>query len=240
MSDFSTILQNVLVIDIETVAWYPEYQDLPERLQKQWEKKAYWIDQERDPVELYHEKAGIYAEFGKIIVVGIGYFLPVDNGVSFRVTAISGDDEKDVLSRFSALINDHFNPAKVKLCGHNGKEFDFPYLARRMLINGLPLPVPLQLSGLKPWQIPHIDTLELWKFGDYKHFTSLETLASVFDIPSSKSAIDGSQVNHVYYNENDLDTITEYCIQDVIVTARLFLKLKQLGDIPDDQIVKVL
>jgi DNA polymerase elongation subunit (family B) len=142
-----------------------------------------------------------------------------------KTKAYFGDDEKSLLNEFKGML-EKIDPANLKLCAHNGKEFDFPYLSRRMLVNCIPLPYALNLSGKKPWEIHHLDTMELWKFGDYKHFTSLDLLAAIFDVPTSKSDIDGSRVNHVYHVEKDLVKIKDYCLRDVEVLARLFLKLK--------------
>jgi uncharacterized protein YprB with RNaseH-like and TPR domain len=112
------------------------------------------------------------------------------------------------------------------LCAHNGKEFDYPYLIRRILINGLEVPSILNLSGKKPWEVNHIDTMELWKFGDYKHYTSLELLATVFGISSPKDDINGSDVGRVYWQENDLQRIVKYCQKDVVTIVNLLLRFK--------------
>lgn len=222
-------LDKILVIDIETIRCASSYDELPKRLQEQWEKKAYTLNQfvntELTPDELFMERAGIYAEFGKVIVIAVGFFVLQEGEWHFRVRALSNDNEKALLEEFTALLQ-KFDQNALFLCGHNGKEFDFPYLSRRMLVNGITLPAILDLSAKKPWEVNHIDTMELWKFGDRKSFTSLELLATIFDIPSSKSDIDGSEVSQVYYEENDLERIAEYCARDVVVTAQLLLKLK--------------
>lgn len=223
-------LKNILFLDIETVAETKTFQVLPERKQELWKKKsAFFRDAEdKTPDELY-ERAGIYAEFGKIVVISVGYFSELEPVPKLRITAFYGHDEKSLLQEFADLLNSkHFNSKDTKLCAHNGKEFDFPYIGRRMLVQGIELPKALQLSGKKSWEIPHLDTLELWKFGDYKHYTSLDLLASIFHIESSKDDIDGSQVNSVYYEQNDLDRIMEYCKRDVSVLVQVFLGLNQL------------
>jgi len=156
--------------------------------------------------------------------------------LNFRIKAFANHDEKALLKDFSVLLNEHFNTKKVRLCAHNGKEFDFPYIGRRMLINQLPIPEPLNLSGKKPWEVPHIDTMELWKFGDYKHFTSLDLLAALFDVESSKDDIDGSQVYKVYYQENNLERIAKYCKRDVMVLAQVFMRLNQMPLMTKDEI----
>lgn len=219
-------LQNILFLDIETVSCQPSFQDLSDRIKPLWEKKAALLknDEGLDPEALFFEKAGIFAEFGKIVTVAVGYFTQNEQELSLRVKAFASHNEKELLEQFKHLLENHFDQNKLALCAHNGKEFDYPYLCRRMLVHGIPPPRCLDISGKKPWEILHIDTLELWKFGDRKNFTSLELLAALFDIPSSKSDIDGSMVNHTYYKENDLDKIAHYCKLDVVVTAQLYLK----------------
>lgn len=206
-------------------------------MQDLWNKKAAILSKgEGDAKELYEEKAGIYSEFGKIIVIGLGFLTNESkNKFGLRAKVLANDDEKQLLIDFKNILN-RFNDPRTVLVAHNGKEFDFPYIARRMLINGIALPDILQMSGKKPWEIPHQDTMEMWKFGDWKSYTSLDLLAAVFDIPSSKSDIDGSMVSHVYHHEKDLRKIAEYCMRDVIVCAQVFLKLKGLEIIPEDSI----
>jgi len=221
-------LRDVLFLDIETVASTDDYHSLDERLKVQWSRKANFF--KRDPVQtdedLYHERAGIYAEFGKVICVAVGKFTENEAGqVVLKTKAYFGRDEKILLSDFKSMV-EKLNSVSLKLCAHNGKEFDFPYLCRRMLINGLPLPNALSISGKKPWETPHLDTMDMWKFGDYKHYTSLDLLAAIFNIPSSKNDIDGSKVNYVYHVEKDLERIKDYCLRDVAVLAQLYLKLK--------------
>lgn len=223
----------LLFLDIETVAEYPSFKQLSERKQALWAKKSTYLrDREEASPELLYDRAGIYAEFGRIVCIAVGYF----HENELRIKAFANDDEYSLLVEFNALIFEHFNSKKTQLCAHNGKEFDFPYIARRMIIKEIPLAIPFQLSGKKPWEVNHIDTLELWKFGDYKHFTSLDLLAEILGVESSKSDIDGSMVNEVYYNENDLDRITEYCKRDVVVLAKVYLKLKQSEAFEDLQI----
>ncbi len=231
-------IHDILFLDIETVPCYPTFELLPDRFKTLWEKKAQFIKgaNEFSPEELY-KRAGIYAEFGKIVAIAVGYFVR-DKGdiMNFRIKAFAHHDEKVLLKEFSSLINEHFNSKKLKLCAHNGKEFDFPYIGRRMLINETPIPEPLNLSGRKPWEVPHIDTMELWKFGDYKHFTSLDLLAALFDVESSKDDIDGSQVYEVYYHEKNLDRIAKYCKRDVMVLAQVYMRLNQMPLLTKDEI----
>lgn len=221
-------VKNVLFLDIETVSCEPDYNALSERMKPLWDKKAVFIktEEEKSVEDLFFERAGIYAEFGKIVTIAVGYFVRSGDATSLRVKAFANDDETIVLQEFKDLLENHFDQTKLALCAHNGKEFDFPYISRRMLVNGMPAPSCLQLSGKKPWDILHLDTLEMWKFGDRKNFTSLDLLAALFDIPSSKSDIDGSMVNHAYYVDKELEKIARYCKQDVVVTAQLFLKFQ--------------
>jgi uncharacterized protein YprB with RNaseH-like and TPR domain len=175
------------------------------------------------PAEDFYERAGIWAEFGKIICISVGIFL---NGkrAGLRVKSFAGHDEKELLEDFSKMLSGQ--PLSLILCAHNGKEFDFPYICRRMLINGVQFPPHLQITGKKPWEIPHLDTMELWKFGDYKNYTSLNLLTAIFGIPTSKDDIDGSQVGYVYWVEDDLPRICTYCQKDVIATAQLIRRYR--------------
>jgi DNA polymerase elongation subunit (family B) len=232
-------LRDILFLDIETVATTKEFNELNERMKSQWARKASFF--KRDPTQtdedLYHERAGIYAEFGKVICIAVGKFFDHESGeLGLKTKVYSGDDEKTLLTDFKSML-EKMDSSTLRFCAHNGKEFDYPYMCRRMLINSIPLPAVLNISGKKSWEVPHLDTLELWKFGDYKHYTSLDLLSAIFNIPSSKNNIDGSQVNHVYYQEQDLPRISEYCRGDVVVLAQLFLKLKGYPIIDDSLIV---
>lgn len=220
-------LKDILFLDIETVAISENYNQLNDRMKAQWVRKAGFFrrDEDQTDEDLFHLRAGIYAEFGKIVSIGVGLFTEVGSGqLGLRTKHFTSTDEAQLLTEFKKLL-EKLGPA-TRLCAHNGKEFDFPYMSRRMLLNSIVLPEALNLSGKKPWDIPHIDTLELWKFGDYKHYTSLDLLATIFNIPTSKGVMDGSQVNEVYYKEKDLKKIAEYCVGDVIAVAQLYLRLK--------------
>lgn len=232
------VLPNILFLDIETVPQNEFFGDLVEETQELYaEKTQYQRKDEITPDEFY-ERAGIWAEFGKIICISVGYFTIKNAERQFRTKSIIGD-EKELLEEFNNLINTHFsNPAFV-FCGHNIKEFDIPYLCRRMLINGIQIPEKLQLFGRKPWEIPHLDTLELWKFGDYKHYTSLKLLTHVLGIPSPKEDIDGSEVRNVYYNEKDINRISKYCERDVIAVAQVLLRLRNEAILSQDEIFSV-
>jgi DNA polymerase elongation subunit (family B) len=232
-------LRDILFLDIETVANTNDFTSLDERLKAQWARKVSFFKREhgQSDEELYHERAGIYAEFGKVVCIAVGKFFDLESGeLGLKTKVYSGHDERALLLEFKGMV-EKMDASTLRLCAHNGKEFDYPYLCRRMLIHSIALPEALNLGGKKSWEVPHLDTLELWKFGDYKHFTSLDLLAAVFNIPSSKNNIDGSRVNHVYHQEQDLPRISEYCRGDVVVLAQLFLKLKGQPLISDTQIV---
>jgi DNA polymerase elongation subunit (family B) len=218
-------LTKIFVLDVETVPQYPTYQSLPEEWQLLWDKKAQFLKKEQNETarDIY-PRAGIYAEFGKIICISTGVFVGAGSNIKFAIKSYYGPDEKQLLTDFANLLNN--NMQYSILCGHNAKEFDFPYICRRMLVNGIELPNTLNISGKKPWEVHHIDTMELWKFGDYKSFTSLELLAHVFGIPTPKDDIDGSKVWQVYWEENDLERIKNYCQKDVITVAQILMKLK--------------
>ncbi len=216
--------EEILFLDIETVPQNESFADLEETDKSLWLEKSKFIREKRnlEAEESYHE-AGIHAEFGKIVCISVGCFSMRNGEREFRMTSFFGDDEKQLLEDFALLLNkNHNNPFRL-LCAHNGKEFDFPYICRRMLIQRIPLPALLDIAGKKPWEIGHLDTMELWKFGDYKHYTSLKLLARVFGIPTPKDDIDGSQVREVYYDEKNLERIEIYCRKDVATVANVWL-----------------
>jgi len=228
--------EKILFLDIETVPMCATYGELPERYVKLWDKKAGFLKREEDDTpESLFPRAGIYAEFGKVICISFG----MHTGGSFRIKSFFGEDEKSVLLEFANLLESKFSSSDFLLCAHNGKEFDFPYLSRRMLINGVSLPEILDLAGKKPWEVAHLDTMELWKFGDFKNYTSLETLAAVFNIPTPKDDIDGSQVGRVYWEDGDLERIVNYCQKDVLTIAQLFQKYQGKELLREDQVVFV-
>jgi len=231
-------LRKILFLDIETVPQYEKYEDLPENWKKLWDKKAYWVNRDDLPEEEFYHRAGIYSEFGKIVCISTA-FIHEEKGERFlRIKTFYGDDEKQLLEQFNSMLEKHFNSDEHFLCAHNGKEFDFPYIARRSLVNGVTIPKLLDTHGLKPWQVNHLDTMELWKFGDHKHYTSLELLALLFDLPNPKTEVDGSEVWRLYHKEKDLDTIAEYCENDTITVAQIFLKFRGEKIIPPPNVIK--
>ena len=231
-------LENILFLDIETVPEVATFSELSAEKQELFALKTQYQRKDEIGPEDFYERAGIWAEFGKIVCISVGYFIDVEGDRSFRVKSFSGD-EKTLLESFKTLLNSHFNKTNHLLCAHNGKEFDFPYIARRMIINRIELPEKLNLFGKKPWEVAHLDTLELWKFGDYKHYTSLKLLTNILGIPSPKEDIDGSDVARVYYQEKDLDKIVQYCERDTIAVAQLLLRFNNFDLLKDDEIVSV-
>ncbi|NNF01625.1 MAG: 3'-5' exonuclease [Bacteroidia bacterium] len=227
----------ILFLDIETVPAYRSYSDVPDNVVELWDHKAKrLVDEGQVPADVY-SKAGIFAEFGRIICISTGIIRRIEGGHQFRVKSFAGHDEKTLLNEFSNLLRSHFNKKDDLLCAHNGKEFDFPYLCRRLLINGMALPKILNIAGKKPWEVQHLDTMELWKFGDYKHYTPLTLLTQVFGIPSPKTDISGADVHRVYWEDNDLDRIVEYCERDVLALAQLLLKWRGEKLIEEGEIV---
>ena len=217
-------LEKVLFLDIETVPNHPVWKDVSESEQQLWDKKTKNQRKEDFTAEEYYlERGGIMAEFGRIICITVGM---LEKNDTLKIKSFYGDNELELLEEFG----DIFNSPKLRdviLCAHNGKEFDFPWIARRFLINGIQPPLPFQMFGKKPWEIPHLDTMELWKFGDYKSFVSLELLAHLFGIPTPKDDINGSQVASIYHIDNDLARIVKYCEKDVLTLANVFRKMRQ-------------
>jgi hypothetical protein len=229
-------LNDILFLDIETVPLHEQYSELSAETQMLWEEKTRYQRKEEFSAEEFYDRAGIWAEFGKIVCISVGYFSFRHQQRTFRVTSFTGE-EKNLLEDFSRLVNEHFSRPNKLFCAHNGKEFDFPYISRRMIINGIEIPQKLQLFGKKPWEIPHLDTMEMWKFGDYKHYTSLKLLAHILGIPSPKDDIDGSEVRNVFYNEGDIDRIATYCEKDTITVAQILLRFRNDTLLDDDEIL---
>ncbi len=225
-------IENILFLDIETAPLVYQYEQLDEAKRKLWDTKFKF--QPTDTPELQYKKAGVYAEFAKVICISVG----VVKAKQFHVKSFYGHDEKLLLQDFADMLNKN-NKKEQLLCAHNGKEFDFPFMARRMLVNGVKLPKALDIAGKKPWEVSHLDTMELWKFGDYKNYTSLNLLANIFNIPTPKDDIEGSDVGRVYWEENNLERIKVYCQKDVLTVAQLFLRFKNEPLIEAEAVVVV-
>ena len=230
-------LQKILFLDIETAPLYYNFTDLSDKGKELWEKKTKFLKSDTQTTkDIYHEKAGIFSEFSKVICISLGVInnkqssdhtnpsLPLSNEKRIYLTSLKNKEEKELLLTFKELVNNKF--PNFYLCAHNGKEFDFPFICRRFLANGIQLPDTLNIMGKKPWEIMHLDTMELWKFGDYKNYTSLDLLAYTFNIPSPKDEINGEDVSKVYHVENDLEKIVTYCQKDVITLIQVYLRIQ--------------
>jgi len=220
-------LHNILFLDIETVPQHDGHENMPDEWKTLWELKASYLirNKEIETSRSIYSRAGIYAEFGKIICISCGVIQGTGQEKKLILKSFCGHDEKLLLHQFSEMLNRWCSEGNKFLCAHNGKEFDFPYLCRRLVVNHLPIPEILKLHGRKPWDVPHLDTLELWKFGDYKSYTSLNLLAHTLSISTSKDDIDGSKVHEVYWKEKNLDRIATYCQKDVVTVAQIFLRM---------------
>lgn len=232
-------LNDILFLDIETVPQVENWTELSKDTQELFKKKTKYQRKEEITAKEFYGSAGIWAEFGKIICISVGYFVDVKEKKQLRVTSFFGDDEYNVLIDFKNLLDTHFNKKSNVLCAHNGKEFDFPYIARRMIVHKIELPKKLNLFGKKPWEVPHLDTLEMWKFGDYKHYTSLKLLTATIGVPSPKDDIDGSEVAAVYYKEKNLKRIVNYCEKDTIAVAQVLLRFNNQHLLEEEHIVRV-
>ena len=232
-------VNNILFLDIETVPQYSSYNDLPEDWRQLWDIKSNTLsrNQEGQTSEMLYPRAGIYAEFGKIVCISCGVVQGKGEQRKIILKSFSGDDEKELLQQFNVMLNNWVTGEQKFLCAHNGKEFDFPYLCRRMIINNLTIPETLNSSGKKPWEVNHFDTLELWKFGDYKSYTSLNLLAHVLGIKTPKDDIDGSMVWEVYWKENNLQRIVTYCQKDVVTVAQILLRINGDPLIKEENII---
>jgi 3'-5' exonuclease len=219
-------LSSILFLDIETVPQHSSFEELSDDWQALWMRKATFLlrDKPNETASTIYPSAGIYAEFGKIICISCGVISKTGEEKKLLLKSFAGDDEKLLLQQFCETISKWGSNEKY-LCAHNGKEFDFPYLCRRLIIHGMPIPHVLDMSGKKKWEVSHLDTMELWKFGDYKSYTSLNLLAQVLGIPTPKDDIDGSMVNEVYWKEKNLPRIVHYCQKDVVTVAQVYLKL---------------
>lgn len=219
---------NILFLDIETVPQFSSFEQVPEDWKELWSRKAEALlrNRENESIESIYPRAGIYAEFGKVVCISCGYIQGTGDQKKITLKSFSGDNEQLVLHQFSEMVN-RWSAGETKfLCAHNGKEFDFPYICRRMIINNLPIPSILNIAGKKPWEVSHLDTMDLWKFGDFKNYTSLNLLAHSLGVPTPKDDIDGSMVWEVYWKEQNLDRIVTYCQKDVVTVAQIFLRMQ--------------
>jgi hypothetical protein len=233
------MVEDVLFLDIETVPESASYEILSPAMRNLWDKKSKQFRSAEQTGQDVYERAGIYSEFGKIICISVG-LIREKNPYVFRLKSFFGKDEKSLLSEFSGMLSKFSRTNKeAVLCAHNGKEFDFPYIARRMIINGIIIPEILDNAGKKPWEIKLLDTMDLWKFGDYKNYASLDLLTTILGIPTPKDDIDGSMVAGIFYNDDNLQRIVHYCEKDVLAIARVLLRYMNLPGINEDRIESV-
>ncbi len=237
MALYKTDPTKILFLDIETVSQQKSFDLLSDLWKDLWDSKTkFQRGEEESPEEYYPKRAAVMAEFGKVICISCGYLKEENSILKFHLKSFYGHNEKKVLEDFAEMLRNHFDN-RFLLCAHNGKEFDFPFMARRMLVHGIELPVSLNTSGSKPWEIPHLDTMEMWKFGDWKNYTSVKLLSALFGIPTPKDDIDGSMVGDVYWQDDDLERIVKYCEKDTVTVARIFLKMEGRGELTDGQIL---
>lgn len=230
-------LEKVLFLDIETVPQVYDFDALDEKTRNLFEAKTKFLQKEASGFhDVYNDRAGIYAEFGKIVCISVGFVNETSTGRQIRLKSFYHDDEETLLLKFKTLLEDQAYSRASILCGHNAKEFDFPYICRRMLIHGIELPAQLDIAGKKPWEIAHLDTMELWKFGDYKAYTSLALLCHIFHIPTPKDDISGADVARVYYEEKDLKRIKVYCEKDVVALIQLFVRMRGEALVDEDEV----
>ena len=230
-------IHKILFLDVETVPVAADFSELHKEFQSLWAEKTRWQrSNQQSPGEFYGLKAGVMAEFAKVICISVGYLYEKEGQHFFRIKSFYGDDEKAILEDLKLLLDEKFATPKHYLCAHNGKEFDYPFLCRRMLVNGIQLPKILEISGKKPWEVRHLDTMEMWKFGDYKHYTSIKLLAALFGIPTPKDDIDGGQVSKVYWQDKDLERIKNYCQKDTLTVAQILLKYMCKPILTEEQI----
>lgn len=235
---FSINFEEILFLDIETAPLHSSYAKLDDEAKVFWERKNKNLALEPSAQDHNYQRAGIYAEFGRIVCICVGKIARDEQGNNYlKLRSFFNDSENMLLIEFAEFLK-RMGPNTI-LCAHNGKEFDFPFICRRMLIQQVALPHVLQIAGKKPWEIKHLDTLELWKFGDYKHYTSLDLLAYVFGIESPKTEMNGSQVAEMYHSYNNPDAIIEYCFNDVITIAQLLLRFNRESLIESENIYYV-
>ena len=232
-------LENLLLIDIETVPEFPVFEELNDDWKILWQEKVQRsLPENTSAAEFYPQRAGVMAEFAKVICISIGFFKKESNAVQLRLKSFYGDDEKILLQNFLATVKQmESNNTYWSFTGHNIKEFDIPFICRRLLVNGLLIPPYLDFQNMKPWETNIIDTFQYWRFGDYKQYTSLKLLAAALNVPSPKDDIDGSMVADVYYKEKNLQRIVTYCQKDVITTGNIVLRFKNLPLMEEGQIV---
>lgn len=228
---------SLIFIDIETVSSGKTFEDLPEEWKALWEKKFSKSLPDDTSIELYYQqRAALYAEFSRIVCISFGYYNGYRHEQTLRIKSLCGDNEKELLTDFRDIISGFEKHHKNWIfAGHNIKDFDLPFLSRRLIINSLMLPRSMDFYNLKPWEYHVVDTMNIWRFGDFRHFTSLELMAVSLGIPSPKSDIDGSQVAEIFW-QKDFSRIVEYCQRDVLTVANIIRRLNNQPALTDSQI----
>lgn len=231
-------IDKILFLDIETVPEVYKFSDLDEKTGELYlQKNRYIIERDDLSNDEIYERAGVFAEFGKIVCISVGVVRTNSMGEkTITMKSYASHDEHKLLTEFGEMLSKSYASPHHSLCGHNAKEFDFPFIARRMLLNGIDIPNILDIAGKKPWEVNLLDTMELWKFGDYKHYTSIALLCHIFKVPTPKDDISGADVARVYYEDNDLQRIAIYCEKDVIALIQLFLKFRNEGLVKQENI----
>ena len=222
-------IHDMIFIDIETVSCAPNFSTLDEHWKQLWEEKIKRaLPEEVTAEEFYEQRAGVMAEFSKVVCISMGYFVKEEN-LKMRVKSYYGSDEKMILQNFLKTMHRiESNSRSWHFAGHNIKEFDIPFICRRLIVNGIPVPAFLDFQNMKPWETNIIDTFQYWRFGDYKNYTSLKLLAAALGVPSPKDDLDGSMVGKTYWEENDLKRIAVYCQKDVVTVGNIILKFKNI------------
>ncbi len=228
---------DIIFLDIETVSCFPDFETMPLLWQKNWQEKIkYSLPEGKTAAEFYELRAGVMAEFSKIVCISMGYLMREEQ-LKLRVKSFYGHEECSILDSFvKTMERIEKHSRSWHFGGHNIKEFDIPFICRRLLANGKPIPAFMDFQNMKPWETNIVDSFQYWKFGDYKNYTSLNLLAAVLDIPSPKDDIDGSMVGSVYWKEKNIERIASYCQKDVVTVANVFLKFNNLPLLHDDDV----
>ena len=225
-------LKNIVFFDIETAGSHESLDALQEDnplLATLWSKRCEYLrekfEENKDLTdeELYLNKAALHPEFNRIVCASFGRIAGDVDSTSMIIKSYSGDDESEILDGIDKVLT-KFN--KMNLCGHNIKRFDIPVMGKRFLINGKKLPKSLMIYDSKPWELPFIDTSDIWSFGAWQEgFASLELIAASLKVPSPKDDIRGEDVHSVFWESSEHSRIAEYCAKDVKVLGDIMLKI---------------
>jgi len=224
-------INKLLFLDIETVGIEEDLDSLHitfPHLSKMWGETGYDYCKRRYPNEdlysneMFIKKAALLPEFGKIVCASVGFISP--NG-QIKLDSFVGD-EKDILGNICELFNS-VDKLGFKICGHNIKNFDLPYIGKKMLVHGITLPKILPTYNDKPWETKVVDTKEVWGFNSYIGLSSLDLICASLDVESPKNGdLKGDLLHQFYYSEKkDINKIKEYCEKDVEATIKLVKKI---------------